>query len=189
MNLRERHGKEHPNFKGNKWDICGAIAYGYDSKGNKFVIDVMDYNDCSNFCWSLSASGRHSKSGGYFCARKSRADDHKTMMLHNYIWVKHNCEIPSGYMVDHIDQDPANNKLSNLRLVTKSGNAINCAVRSHNKTGVTGVCWNSSKNGWRAYLTYDKKRIELGVYKNFNDAVKTRHDAEIQYFGELRSTK
>lgn len=38
----------------------------------------------------------------------------------------------------------------------------------------------------RAYITVHKKTIGLGQYDTFEDAVKARLEAEIEYFGEYR---
>ncbi len=42
--------------------------------------------------------------------------------------------------MDHIDNDPSNNCLFNLRFVTKNENDFNSSIRSDNKSGVK--CWN-----------------------------------------------
>ena len=39
-------------------------------------------------------------------------------MLHRYVWIKHNGDIPEGYSVHHIDENKENNNISNLRLMT-----------------------------------------------------------------------
>lgn len=39
---------------------------------------------------------------------------------------------------------------------------------------------------YRAYITVHKKTIGLGQYDTFEDAVKARLEAEIEYFGEYR---
>ena len=41
-----------------------------------------------------------------------------TLLLHRYVWEKHNCEIPEGYEIHHIDGDKANNDISNLQLIS-----------------------------------------------------------------------
>ena len=47
-------------------------------------------------------------------------------MVHNVIMMLHTGEpIPEGLEVDHIDRDGLNNKLENLRLVTRQENVCN----------------------------------------------------------------
>ena len=38
--------------------------------------------------------------------------------LHRLVWAWHNGEVPDGYEVDHIDNNPFNNSLDNLQLLT-----------------------------------------------------------------------
>ena len=45
--------------------------------------------------------------------------------MHRLIWIMHNGDIPEGIVADHIDRDIDNNKIENLRLATKSENALN----------------------------------------------------------------
>jgi hypothetical protein len=53
-------------------------------------------------------------------------------------------------IVDHLDGNPHNNKLENLRLVSLKDNAHNVKKMSHNTTGITGVVYSKSINSWRA---------------------------------------
>ena len=43
---------------------------------------------------------------------------HKNVYLHRYIWEKYRGKIPAGHGIHHKDNDPANNKLSNLECLT-----------------------------------------------------------------------
>lgn len=52
---------------------------------------------------------------GYF-QTKSKTDLGESFM-HRYVWVHHNCKIPKGYVIHHVDHDRANNDLSNLQLM------------------------------------------------------------------------
>lgn len=57
--------------------------------------------------------------------------------------------------------------------------------RIDNTSGAIGV--SRYGNGkYRAYITVHKKTIGLGQYDTFEDAVKARLEAEIEYFGEYR---
>lgn len=48
----------------------------------------------------------------------------RTMSLASIIWLRYlSLEIPAGYVVDHIDEDPLNNKLDNLQILTIGENA------------------------------------------------------------------
>lgn len=44
------------------------------------------------------------------------------IIVSNIVWVWFNGQIPQGYDVDHIDNNPLNNKLSNLQLLTRQEN-------------------------------------------------------------------
>lgn len=189
IDSRRKSMKDHPNFKGNKYEQIDNETYvGKDSKGNIFYIEKKSFDAVSHYCWSVNPS-REAKGGLYFCARMSRAskDCHQLKMLHNFVWELDNGEIPKGKLIDHIDQNPANCKLSNLRLADKTLNAINCGLRIDNKSGVIGV--NLRKTSWRAYITVEKKQKFLGNYKEKEDAIKARLLAENKYFKDFAPQK
>jgi hypothetical protein len=73
--------------------------------------------------------------------------------------------------IDHIDGDKSNNKIDNLRLVTKSQNMQN-QHRSHrqSKTGVKGVWFDNSCNRYIASISINKTRIRLGLFSSIDDA-------------------
>ena len=51
--------------------------------------------------------------------------DGKTFRESNLIWMHQYGNIPAGMYIDHIDRNPSNNKLDNLRLVTPLQNVVN----------------------------------------------------------------
>lgn len=55
----------------------------------------------------------------------------------------------------------------------------------NNTSGVKGVSWNKSKEAWEAYIGIHGKRINLGRYAKFEDAVKARKFAEEEYYQPL----
>ena len=91
--------------------------------------------------------------------------------------------------MDHINQNPQDNRLSNLRLANKSENSINNPIHSNNTSGIIGVSWDKRQQSWRAYISYQKKRIELGRFENKEEAIKRRLEAEKKYFGEFAPQK
>jgi hypothetical protein len=87
-----------------------------------------------------------------------------------------------GYLpenqIDHIDRNPSNNKINNLREVSNQCNMRNTGNRINNTSGVKGVSWNKINNKWVAYIWVNGKLKYLGYYKNFDNAVKARYKAE-----------
>ena len=53
-------------------------------------------------------------------------------------------------------------------------------VRSDNKSGYPGVCYEPRCNKWRAYITIGKYKKSLGYFSNINDAIQARKTAEQQ---------
>ena len=55
--------------------------------------------------------------------------------------------------LDHIDGNPGNNRLSNLRVVTACENSRNQSMRSNNTSGHPGVYWEKNRNKWRVSIS------------------------------------
>jgi len=71
----------------------------------------------------------------------------------------------------------------NCRWVTHNENNYNKTKQSNNSSGKTGVSFKKNVNKWFAYITVNRKQINLGLYDVFEDAVKARKIAEIEYYG------
>lgn len=67
-------------------------------------------------------------------------------------------DVPDGAVVDHKNRDVSDNRLENLRVVTKKENAHNTGLRSTNKTGARGVSYDSSRGKYRAAIMVDGKQ-------------------------------
>ena len=63
-------------------------------------------------------------------------------------------------------------------------NARNRVTPSNSTSGIKGVSWRKRNQKWRAYITVNHKRIELGEYENKEDAITARQKAEEKYFGD-----
>lgn len=58
-------------------------------------------------------------------------------------------------------------------------------MAKNNNSGVTGVRKASDSSSWIAEITVQKKRIYLGSFRSYTDAVQARKEAEKQYFKPL----
>ena len=90
-------------------------------------------------------------------------------------------------LIDHIDGDKTNNKVSNLRLVTKKQNAQNrkaCVNRKHSKFKGVTLAVNTFKKPWRADIKVQGKSITIGNYRTEEEAAEAYNDAAKTYFGD-----
>ena len=79
--------------------------------------------------------------------------------------------------VDHINGVKNDNRWENLRVVNKSENQRNARKRKDNKSGVTGVFQRKS-GSWCAYINNETKKLFLGTFKTYGEAVAARKAAE-----------
>lgn len=83
--------------------------------------------------------------------------------------------------VDHINHDPADNRLANLRAVTNKQNLQNASLSKANRSGVTGVFWHRRDRAWVARIRVDGRDIHLTQSKNKRAAIAARKAAERKY--------
>jgi hypothetical protein len=80
-------------------------------------------------------------------------------------WLLHHGRWPQGH-IDHIDGNPSNNKLSNLRDVPMYVNAQNQRhPPKHNTSGYLGVSWSKARKKWMAQIRVKSvKTICIGYF-------------------------
>ena len=57
-------------------------------------------------------------------ARAKNTRKEKTVLSHRFVWECYNGIIPDGLVIDHINDDKIDNRLSNLQLLTTKENNI-----------------------------------------------------------------
>lgn len=77
--------------------------------------------------------------------------------------------LPQGD-IDHINGNPADNRIENLRDVPHSVNLRNRFMQSNNTSGITGVSWFKRKSKWRAGAKINGKIFHLGYFHDKNEA-------------------
>lgn len=103
----------------------------------------------------------------------------KRYSAHRIAWLLTYGYVP--FEIDHINHNKLDNRLCNLREVTRQGNNRNLAMPKHNKSGAVGVCRLTKRNSWLAFIHLNNKMVHLGERKDFNDALQLRKDAELKY--------
>ncbi len=91
-------------------------------------------------------------------------------------WLYVHSKWPDG-VVDHINRIRDDNRISNLRAVNASHNALNTEY-TRSKAKVRGVTYCPP---WKAVIQIDGKRIELGRFHTLEEAVAARKAAEAKF--------
>lgn len=92
----------------------------------------------------------------------------RLLYAHRLAWVFVVGLIPRGYEIDHIDGARANNRITNLRLATRSEN--NCNSRKRGKPTPKGVCFDRSRGLFMAYIDTLGQRKYLGRFDSIDAA-------------------
>lgn len=139
----------------------------YDKQGNEKArtqVDLEDIEKINMYRWYENC--------GYAVARIKG----KRIKLHRFV-LNH-----KGLLeVDHINNNGLDNRKSNLRIVTHQINMTNQKKRSDNTSGVTGVYWFKTRNRWKAEITVNGKKYQIGYFKTKDQAVEARRIAEALY--------
>lgn len=89
---------------------------------------------------------------------------------------------PKGMQVDHINNDPMDNRRSNLRICTIKENLRNRKPQCKSSMFL-GVAPSLKK--WQANICVDRKKFYLGTFETQEDAAKAYDAAAQKHFGEF----
>lgn len=90
-------------------------------------------------------------------------------------------------VVDHINRDPLDNRLSNLRYATHAQNQVNAGLAAHNSTGYKGVSKDKrdTPNCWIAHISIGDKKRHIGVFSTAAEAAKAYDKVARELHGEF----
>ena len=152
----------------------------------EITIDERDIHFLTEFNWFIEKQS----SGIYFSTRFTDIEGKvKTIKLHRLIAGATDIKdgkivFNSKQVVDHIDRNPLNNNRSNLRLCTRSQNAMNSKIPKDNSSGHKGVTWDKHRKKWRVHIVVNGKQHFLGRYDTIEGAVESRKKAVTALFRE-----
>ena len=98
--------------------------------------------------------------------------------LSRLIWIYHNGDIPEKMQVDHIDRNPLNNRIENLRIASKTQNEWN-----KQKLGC-----NFENGKWRARIKDNGRSIHLGMFDTKEEAQSAYRNYAAELHGEFTCT-
>lgn len=90
--------------------------------------------------------------------------------IHRVIWVWMTGNDPMSFQVDHINRKRSDNRWENLRLLNHSQNKLNHGGYKNNKSGISCINWDSSRNLWRVEKNLNGKKKYIGRFASFEEA-------------------
>jgi hypothetical protein len=107
----------------------------------------------------------------------------KNHYYHRLIFMMHHGYMPET--IDHIDGNPANNRIENLRAATVSQNGWNQKIHKRNKSGFRGVSWNKKAKKWVANCMINGNQHYLGSFNSLDDASNVINEFRMKHHGEF----
>lgn len=152
-----------------RYDVNGEVTTLYDSKGESFIIDTDQLEKVLQYNWYVDVRK------GYVDSTSHKIKQRK---LHRYL-------LDTDLTVDHINRNPRDNRLCNLRVCTTAENNRNKKVRSDSRTGIKGVHYEPNKaKKYRARIQLNGKRITIGRYETLEEAERAYNEKAAELFGD-----
>lgn len=152
------------------------------------LLAVLDYDPLTGiFVWKKMLSrrampgkiaGSVRKGAGYVTIAVQK----NLYYAHRLAWFYVNGVWPDG-ILDHIDRNPNNNAIANLRIVNNYQSSINKGVRRTSTVGLKGV-WRTKGGRFCAYIGPATGRKRLGLFDTAEEAHAVYVEAARKMHGE-----
>ena len=109
--------------------------------------------------------------------------DLKIYKAHRLVFLYHHGYLPK--QIDHIDKNPDNNLIENLRPATNSQNCMNRGVMKNNTSGSKGVFWRKESKKWRVAIRLNNKLRFFGTFEDIELAELVAIEARNKYHKEF----
>lgn len=141
----------------------------------EILVDLKDWYRLMRYAWTLSPPNTVG-------ARYARTNiNGKTTRLASMV-----LSLPPGYQPDHINRNTLDNRKENLRIATRSQNAINRRVtKPDQRSQYRGVRFFTQSGKWRAAITQNRRMISLGLHRTELEAALAYDNAATRIHGEF----
>lgn len=146
----------------------------YDESSSTFLRWKCKASSSSNIKVGDEAGGIDIDSNGYYNVTVGSF----RYKIHRLVYWLYTGEDMSDKLIDHIDGNPSNNHIDNLRLGCRYTNARNRKKGSNNSTGYNGITYSE-------YIDHRGTLIRKYVYKSYQPDGKTRsYSFSVNKYGE-----
>lgn len=150
----------------NEQDFTGSVRIAL-SQGLTTLIDGTDTAWVTQWKWSARENNR----GIFYACRVERVDGRKKFVhLHRAVYEMHHGPIAHDLEIDHINHDSLDNRLSNLRAVTRSLNNANREAGRHERKHSLPKGVYPSKARFRAQIGMNGRALHLGCFGTAEEA-------------------
>lgn len=108
----------------------------------------------------------------------------KQVLAHRVAWELHH-GLPAPEVMDHINGNRSDNRISNLRAATYQQNSRNQRIHRDSSTGFKGVTFSKARGKFVAYIRDGFRNKNLGGYSTAEEAHEVYCLAADMIFGEF----
>lgn len=139
------------------------------TKGKNAVIDECSKDTVSRYIWHFD--GKYAATNTVVNGKRKKIRMHRLLL-----------DAPSGLDIDHINGDRLDNRLTNLRVCTRSQNLRNQGLRSNNSSGYRGITYYKPYKKWAAQIYIDGKNKRIGYFDDLASAVDAYNEDAKKYY-------
>jgi hypothetical protein len=162
------------------------MTYGSQAKlTQEYVLFLFDYIDGKLF-WK---NPTHQKvkvntKAGYINAEGylQISINNKKFKEHQIVYLMNHGYIPKE--IDHINGNKLDNRIENLREVSRLQNMYNKPAYKTNTSGSKNVSWKAKISKWQVDISFNGKRKYIGVFEDFELAELVAAEARNKYHGK-----
>lgn len=138
------------------------------------LLELVTYNPDTGVITSKVNRGSRCKVGKILGTKNAYGHlvlqlDKRVYLAHRLAWFYCFKEWPIC-IIDHIDRNPSNNSLDNLREATKATNNYNSKIYNSNTSGVKGAFFDKRRNLFYSQIVVNSKKIWLGYFQTLEEA-------------------
>lgn len=184
---KKEHQIKAAKIKALRKEIDSAIKKAHGYVPNKDELDAAFVykdgalywkEDRSNHIKAGAPAGSVRRGGYVYVYFKGR-----TYPVHRLIWAMHGN--PPAETIDHINRNPSDNRIENLRAATKNQQLFNTGLRPNNKSGIKGVSWRKDANAWRGQVNFRGKAYCAGTFQDKQDCAEAVKALRERLHGEF----
>jgi HNH endonuclease/AP2 domain len=153
------------------------------------LVDILSYEETSGkFVWRKKVGkGKHMVGDSAGCVKKCGyvhiCVHGRKYQAHRLAWLYVHGKWPAAE-IDHINGNPTDNRIVNLREATRSQNVAN-RRKVIRPAWMRGITWNKRERKWKAAIKVNQERIFIGTFDNAEEASRAYQVAAEKHFGEF----